>query len=433
MNENILVVNVHSSRNAGDAALSAMTSQLLRENFPGCQLTFVMDDPASHVGDEQVIGSIFTWLKTTQAGQTPTWRKSHLLWLLPAAIIPLATGRAGGRPFFGFTPAELRPLLRAYREADLVVSTAGGFLYHSGNGLTLAISLLKLGLAHAAGKPLYLFPQSIGPIASEWERWLLRWALRRARLVMVREPLSEQFLKEAGLWGTNCHLLPDLAFGFPSEPEERAQLWLKDHGVDLDGERPLLGVTMINWGAQNRRYCGQEAYEAAVEAAIRHFIEHHHGKVVLLPQVCGPAPSQDDRLPARRVMARMQDLSAAIVLAEEPLPSALLKAVFGQMDVFIGSRMHSNIFALSEGVPVIAIAYQPKTLGIMQMAGLGEWVLDIGAVNGKTLVNRLEALWAQREMTRENLWQSVRALRDNASAAGKLIASDYAQFARNKQ
>ncbi len=40
------------------------------------------------------------------------------------------------------------------------------------------------------------------------------------------------------------------------------------------------------------------------------------------------------------------------------------------MDLFLGTRLHSNIFALVAGVPVVAVAYQYKTFGLMEMIGL---------------------------------------------------------------
>ena len=42
--------------------------------------------------------------------------------------------------------------------------------------------------------------------------------------------------------------------------------------------------------------------------------------------------------------------------------------------------MHSNIFALSETVPVIAIGYLHKTRGIASMLGMDRWVLDIQTI-----------------------------------------------------
>jgi colanic acid/amylovoran biosynthesis protein len=114
-------------------------------------------------------------------------------------------------------------------------------------------------------------------------------------------------------------------------------------------------------------------------------------------------------------------------LIETPLAPALLKAVYGGLDAFIGTRMHSNIFALSSGVPTVAIGYQFKTLGIAQSVGIEAWVLDIESLEASTLVQRLAALWAEQDRIRAHLRQTIPSLARRAAEAGQLIAADFHQ------
>jgi len=224
--------------------------------------------------------------------------------------------------------------------------------------------------------------------------------------------------------------VPDLAFASPAASRSAAEAWLRAQGMRPWNGRPFLGVTLINWGAQNPRFRLQSAYEAAVAAAARHFVGRYKGSVILFHQVRGPLPIQDDRVPARRVAAQLSDLGAAVQVLEGPVPPDLLKALYGMMDIFIGSRMHSNIFALSEGVPVIAIGYQHKTRGIAQIAGLERWVLDIQEVSPQTLIAKLDELWAEREAVREHIRHRLPGLCQQANRAGAIIAADFAKLVK---
>ena len=47
MRTKIALINIHSLRNAGDAALCMVTIQQLKECIPDCELTLVMNDPDS--------------------------------------------------------------------------------------------------------------------------------------------------------------------------------------------------------------------------------------------------------------------------------------------------------------------------------------------------------------------------------------------------
>jgi polysaccharide pyruvyl transferase WcaK-like protein len=53
-----------------------------------------------------------------------------------------------------------------------------------------------------------------------------------------------------------------------------------------------------------------------------------------------------------------------------------IKGVIRGCDFFIGSRMHSCIAALSQGVPTIGVAYSKKFKGVFDSIGVGDWVVD---------------------------------------------------------
>jgi colanic acid/amylovoran biosynthesis protein len=283
-----------------------------------------------------------------------------------------------------------------------------------------------MALALWAGKPLYLLPQSIGPLRRRWERWLVGWLLARARLVMVRETLS---LKQLPVppQSPRVRLLPDTALTFTGAPLAEATAWLLSQGIDLV-QRPYLGLTAINWYAQNPAFPSQTAYEQALALAIQRFVEVCQGRAVFFPQVCGPSRDQDDRVAARRVAALLPGLGDRLVLIETTPEPALLKTAMGQMDVFLGTRMHSNLFALSGAVPFLAIAYQFKTQGIVRMVGLEQWVLPIEQASGGQVAEQLLALWQAREPVRAHLEAVVPPLKQQAAQAGPLVAADFAQW-----
>lgn len=433
MTTRILLINVHSSCNAGDAALTEVTLEQLQANIPAAKITLSMDDPASHSGDGAVVESLFTWIKQPEGGGRGRWKLASLFWLAPGTLLPILTARISGRPFFRLTPPAWRSTLNAYLQADLVVSKPGGFLYSSGLGLSLLVSLYTMILALAAGKPLYLFPQSIGPFRRGWERWLVRQVLSRARLIMVREEISILELAACGLSRERVQLMPDVAFAFRGAPPAEAAAWRPDLRSFIESRCPLLGITAINWGAQNPTFQHQEAYESACAAAARYFIEKIHGRVIFFPQVWGPFEAQDDRVSARRIARRLADLKSEVLLVDDPVPPRILKSLYGRLDILIGSRMHSNIFALSEGVPVLAIGYQSKTAGIIRMMGLSEWMIPIQETSAETLTQKLDQLWQRRQEVREHIRGIFPELAAGAGEPGRLTAEDYASLQRGNR
>ncbi len=95
--------------------------------------------------------------------------------------------------------------------------------------------------------------------------------------------------------------------------------------------------------------------------------------------------------------------------------------IYGRMKIFIGSRMHSNIFALSAGTPCIAIAYEHKTNGIMKMCGLEEWIIPIENIDSRILINKIEELLDNEGIIRERIKNTIQKIKEKSILNALLI------------
>lgn len=144
----------------------------------------------------------------------------------------------------------------------------------------------------------------------------------RARLVMVREPISLKEIQKVGVTYSHCRLVPDLAFTFQGELVEETKAWLRTFGVDTEQDQPLLGLTVIDWGAQTVRSEIQKRYEDALFTAANYFLETTNGKVIFFPQVCSSTLVNDDRIPTRRLVERIREEATGWFSSNNlPLPS----------------------------------------------------------------------------------------------------------------
>jgi len=67
-----------------------------------------------------------------------------------------------------------------------------------------------------------------------------------------------------------------------------------------------------------------------------------------------------------------------------------IKSLIGNFNYFIGTRMHSNIFATSMKVPTVAIAYEKKTNGIMETVGLSDYIIEMDTINSDQLIEKID-------------------------------------------
>lgn len=427
----ILLINLHSSWNAGDDALTLEALRQLKAQFPGALFTLAMNDPESYAGPGKAVGSFASWVKPIGKDGASRWRWKAFPSLIGRSLLALAGYRLTGSPWLLGLHGERRVLLQAYFQADLVISSAGNFMYTSGKvGLPFLLALFSIWYGACAGKPLYTLPQTLGPFRRKWESYLAKRVLGKMRLVLMRDPISMVLWEAWNVRHARGELWPDLAFAFDvAGREQEARALLTRCGIPADRRAPLLGVTLIHWGAQSRQFSGQQLYEEAVAAAIRTFLATFGGRAVLFGQVRGPTAAEDDLVPARRVLGLLHDWGARVAVVEERVPSDVLKGAYGHVDMLLGTRLHSNIFALSEGVPIVAIGYQYKTRGVLRMLGLERWMLDIEQVSEETLVPLLCEAWAEREHTRAHIQAVLPNVRDRAARAGALLSADFARLA----
>ncbi len=156
------------------------------------------------------------------------------------------------------------------------------------------------------------------------------------------------------------------------------------------------------------------------------------GHVFLFTQVLGPSLTEDDSRVARSLLDRMKANSSRITYVDAIQFPSQLMAAYGCMDFVVGTRMHSNIFALCAGVPVIAVGYMSKTRGIMRSLGLEKWTCDIETVNGPDLVTLFRCGWEKRQEIAAYLQTCMPKVRRAAERAGSLIARDWRALQESK-
>lgn len=423
---NIFLLNIHSDRNAGDYALSRVSVSQLINVFPYGNIVLSMNDPESYEGEYPVVNSPFVWIK-----QGNNWLWGRLIKFIVGTFLPVIVWRYFQKTFLYLTPKSLRDWVLVYIKSDIIVSTAGGYQYSSGKGITFLLLNYILILSILGKKPLYFLPQSFGPYNYSWEKTITRIVCNRSRIVMVREPVSLQNLIECNIHKDKIVLLPDIAFGFIGATQEEANHWFINHGIDLQRDRPLLGMTVIDWRAFYPRFHRQLEYEDAIISLIEFFSISLNGKVIILPQTWGPTQAEDDRVIANKIGNKLTHLSNNLLVINQSIHPQLLQAIFGTMDVVVGTRMHSNIFAMTHGVPALPIGYLHKSVGIAQMLGVEQWVIDINEIDSDILIQRFKEFWQQKEAIKSTLQVKIKLLIEESKRAGSLIYEDYHKIAGN--
>lgn len=369
----VLINNVYSHRNAGDSAIVEAIASYLRGVDPGCDVVLLSQFHEENRDYYRGLG----------------YDSAPPLWDVPMDHNkPRRLARAAG----SLSRLPLGPTARLYRRARLLVDAGGGSLFSS-NRYRLYLGLYQHLLNLGAGPLLFglatvAAPQSVGPLFRAADRRAVAHTLRRIQGVMVREPISAALLRKLSV---PFDEVPDAAFlaNYLRPPSAAARRALERR---VEGH-PNLGVTVLDWrwAARDRQRADArfEAYLGAVARAAAAVALPRQCRIHVFPHVrAGFGDSDAD--PSARLAAALGELGADAVLHEAGgLDASDLCQLYGAMDAFVGSRMHSCIFALLGGVPTVGLAYQPKTRGVFRWLGLESWVFEVDRIPEGSLRRRL--------------------------------------------
>lgn len=415
-----LITSYHSSLNCGDRALLEMNIRHLKEAFDSPKISVAVNWPEEfyfqHPADFSVVRS--AWHAIGIRRERSFWQQ------LFRTILGMQYAHLFRRGMKQGIPQEWRDVFNAYETADVVASVSSTLFYSTGRyGWPFPVKTWSVELAKFFGKPFMVMPQSIGPLRWNWERKLLRNAYQEAFLVLLRDAESMRLAKSIGLPDDKVHFSPDPTFEYePALPSEAMSVLNRYGFVSTDTS---IALTLIPWQG---RWVNQEVmdrYYQALSSFLVEFCSQKNRRVFIFNQVTGPTALDDDRVAASMLMKKIAGPTDQIVHVNEVLPPAMLKACYGQMKLVIATRMHSGIFSLGMGVPVLYIGYLQKTRGLMEWLGLRDWVLELDQVNQSNISDQAYKALQENEERRRIIAQKLPAIKAEIADTPNLIKQAY--------
>lgn len=337
------------------------------------------------------------------------------LYALVARLLPfvgLRRGLAGRNATF-----------RILAEADLFIDIAGGDSFSDIYGIRrlLLASLIRI-LPLMLKKNLVMFPQTYGPFARRLSRCLARFVLKRTKRIYARDRVGLEYVQE--LMGSKetddrIRFAPDVAFILdPRKPGE----------LDIGGLEAVRSDTSVVIGLNvsgliyHGGYTGQNQfglsvdYRELIDKLISCLLSQPDTLILLVPHVIPPGSggggTENDLLACRETRERCQaGFPNRLFLTDGRYDQGQIKHIVGMTDFFIGTRMHSCIAALSQGIPAVGLAYSKKFKGVFETVGAQDAVADMRSMSVEQIVTLADHAFAARRETAERLKETLPAVK----------------------
>lgn len=261
-----------------------------------------------------------------------------------------ATSVKARQEYYTFSPS----MIRKFKQCDLIIDVTGGDSFSDiyGNKIFVAGILLKY-YAVLSGKPIILAPQTIGPFFKKRNCIIANRYMNHVKSIFIRDKMSNKVLSEKNCGKTVS--VADMAFKLPYEKGTK-----KENVIGFN-------VSGLLYDKSNRLVNRENfSYESLCDKLVKLLLDMKY-KVVLVSHVIGDEKEITDNDYCASVLMKKKfpELEIAPVF-KNPIEA---KSYISTLDMFIGSRMHAVIAALSSGVPSIPIAYSRKFMGVFEPLG----------------------------------------------------------------
>lgn len=300
----------------------------------------------ANAGDEAVLAAMLAALGTRIANATftvtsgdPSYTQS-----VHGTTIP---GRLNAVP-----RQHPRALLHAIRACDVFISGGGSLLQDATSVRNVVYYTSLMRMARLARKPVMVYAQGVGPLSQSLSQKLARIAMQRASTVTVRDPDSRSLLQRIGVrreievtadpvWALDC----GLQIAECGLPERRQAVWCVSLRRWLNVEREAEhSVALFKGVCEAARAAGARLRFLAMQpAGDGQLIEEHFARYA--------DPAQDEVIKTDRLRPRQ-------IMTEA-----------GRCDVMLAMRLHALIFAAAQGLPCVAINYDPKVASLAGLIG----------------------------------------------------------------
>ena len=391
----ITVVNAHWN-NRGDEAAHRPLWVELQKKYPGCHITVLFKDRNPVTWFPDMPGMDYQSCQFKATGQE-IWRS-------------VMTGGQHG------SETNLNMMVRILKDSDLIVYPPGGSVINDRFFWSKQLEYLTPFLcARVYRVPMVVCAPSMGPYDFEPRRLVRRKLLQVPKLFCVREDISRQYLETIGL-GEKVEVTMDLAFmdEVDAADAERQLTAYPELTAFLSSHSRVVGMTIsdFKWHVK----LGKDAellnrIEMSARQMIASLTERGYG-VLLIPQLFG---NQNDYDYLQTFVAE-----GVHVMSDDP-DTYVQQHVISKLHALIGMRYHSNIFAAKMGTPFVAVVYEEKMGGFLDLAGLSDYGLPLQDISFDALDEKFQSLELRYENVKDRLKKGLPEWRMRARRTVELL------------
>lgn len=405
--------------NMGVNALFVSTVKCIKKAFPNVEILLFegLRKPSNtevQLSDRQIITIDRVGIRRNKT----VWRKNHILRLLLTAILIRMIPQKKIREHFLLRNEYLGLIYSACGVADIT----GGDSFSDIYGLSrLFQGVLAKALIILTGQKLVMLPQTYGPFNSGIARLMAKWVLQRVGMIYSRDMESIsviQALMRDHRMKAEPKFSYDMAFVLDAIRPKNVQIFPKISPEK--NKKNLIGVNInglvYHGGFTSGNMFNLKAdYSTLVKDIIREILKIKENTVLLIPHVfADPGHVESDIGANQNVYMNLCDeYPGRLFYIDGIYNQSEIKFIIGECKFFIGSRMHSCIASISQGIPTVPLAYSRKFYGVFESIGMGYAVSDLMISKNKEVIEHVMNIYKNRNSQCRDLKKNIPSIQNS--------------------
>lgn len=277
--------------------------------------------------------------------------------------------------------------------SDALVFGGGSLLQDVTSKRSIYYYLFLIRLAHFMGNKVIMLSQGIGPLLNEKSRRATSKTLNLVDYITVRDKQSKDFLEQLGIQENKIFLSADPVINFKAEEKT----------VEKTANNKKVCFSIRNWKNANVSDKISKVALRLTENNIEcHFIPFYYNEdLELITQI--------ERYIGKKA-----------VFYKERLSTNEAYDIIMDMNLLVGVRLHSLIFAAAAEVPFVAVSYDHKVDHFVESVNMNV-ACSIEDIDEKNLYEEIIKKLENEEDERQILSRNVKKLRETIKINYKIL------------
>lgn len=312
------------------------------------------------------------------------------------------------------------PLYKAMTASDMVLITDNILfdknLYNPLFNNLKSISLFS-SFSRRKNVPLVLYNAGVGPINTNAGIKALKEVIRACHLLIVRDNQTKLLIE--GLVPVHPEIIVN------ADSALNTKLLHKDHFDSIVRKEALFknptGTISLNVNAyidswKKQREIKRESFCRIIAGTADKLIDELNVDVLFI------VTQNMDLKITRESVSFMKNGDRTSIMHNGKYKYNELAALLNNVEIHIGMRTHSLIFAAAVGTPMISINAYPKSKAFLETIGMQDWNIDLDGLTTEKLFSLILRCWEDRKSLSEHINSRIPGEKDKARSSAQIVS-----------